>query len=194
MLRHEHEDAVQFVSFVLKRLSEVRKMISNGKTLDEIKAYLSRERYELSAKLEDFRNAAPSEMFFVNRHTNDMNEKYSEMRQLNFRLQSLRKIQATVELIMKRQDIVREQYSSSSRDENQDDEIHEFRPLENSSSQESKLAISALLIATATIVLVFTQGGRDWIAYVVFEREAREYHPYHSFENHSNTRLSSARI
>ena len=172
MLRHEHEDAVQFVSFVLKRLSEVRKMISNGKTLNEIKAYLSRERYELSAKLEDFRNAAPSEMFFVNRHTNDMNEKYSEMRQLNFRLQSLRKIQATVELIMKKQDILREEYSSSSsssssssRDENQNDEIHEFRPLENSSSQESKLAISVFLIATATIVLVLTQGGRDWIAY-----------------------------
>ena len=86
MLRHEHEDAVQFVSFVLKRLSEVRKMISNGKNLNEIKAYLSRERYELNTKLEDFRNAAPSEMFFVNRHTSDMNEKYSEMRQLNVRL------------------------------------------------------------------------------------------------------------
>ena len=167
MLRHEHEDAVDFVDFVLKRLSEVRKMISMGKKWNEIKSYLFGERYELSAKLNEFRNTAMTEMFFVNRHASDMNEKYSEMRQLQSRLQSLMKLQATVEMIMKDGTVEIVSTHSSLPDEDQEEqneEIHEFRPLKDSASQESKVAVSVLLVTTGTIVLLLTQGGRDWIA------------------------------
>jgi len=168
VLRQEHKDATEFVDFVLKRLSEVRKMLTLGSEEDEIRSYLSSERYALSVKLEEFRNTAPSQMFFVNSHTNDMNMKYSEMRQLTSRLQALMKIQATVLTIGV------ESFSLDDQSVDRDDqdginhvETNEFRPIQDSASQESKVAISVFLTAAGTIVLVLTQGGRDWIVSVV---------------------------